>query len=163
MIIQSKHAGITPAYAGKSWRRAMASSCRKDHPRIRGEKTLNPQPGMTRGGSPPHTRGKASGPERYESRTGITPAYAGKREGNRGDGAIRWDHPRIRGEKQHGNTHSPQVPGSPPHTRGKGGGMHGDQTMRGITPAYAGKRTQAPLSRTQTWDHPRIRGEKRFY
>ena len=50
--------GITPAYAGKSLTKAIASLCRRDHPRLRGEKRWPSSPPAGKKGSPPLTRGK---------------------------------------------------------------------------------------------------------
>ena len=72
----------------------------------------------------------------------------------------RWDHPRVCGEKIWSSTTRRAISGSPPRMRGKG--LPGDPVplRRGITPAYAGKRTG--ISGTGCWagDHPRVCGEK---
>ena len=50
--------------------------------------------------------------------------------------------------------------GSPPRVRGKARGAWDAKARKGITPAYAGKRT-IPQRPTPTWrDHPRVCGEK---
>ena len=133
-------AGITPAYAGKSFMGRRVEQRSKDHPRIRGEKLADGRVEYEVRGSPPHTRGKGKAVVLTGWRGGITPAYAGK-SGGRGRGRERrQDHPRIRGEKYGSMSSFLDNPGSPPHTRGKAtiGGPHG--AHRGITPAYAGKR-----------------------
>ena len=85
-------------------------------------------------------RGKAAGGGQSTTRSGITPAYAGKsivkfsltkREG---------DHPRICGEKSSGSSDTISVEGSPPHMRGKDPDAQIQALGRRITPAYAGKR-----------------------
>ena len=70
---------------------------------------------------------------------GITPAYAGKRVRDSFCKDIRWDHPRICGEKSPAFSMIEIVSGSPPRMRGKG--LRAGITARpgGITPAYAGK------------------------
>ena len=50
---------------------------------------------------------------------GITPACAGKRRVVPDCNAVRWDHPRVCGEKFNCNPGSPQHWGSPPRMRGK--------------------------------------------
>ena len=53
------------------------------------------------------------------------------------------------------------APGSPPHTRGKVKAKNVNESGLGITPAYAGKSAFAIFPSPNSWDHPRIRGEKR--
>ncbi len=71
--------GITPAYAGKSFRGVGNIVCRQDHPRLRGEKILLKTPYICVPGSPPLTRGKGKRRCAAYAAHGITPAYAGKR------------------------------------------------------------------------------------
>ena len=73
------HPRITPARAGKSWRRCNWCGCGWDHPRACGEKL---RMGFLRGlvpGSPPRVRGKGVSQRSPGTETGITPARAGKR------------------------------------------------------------------------------------
>ena len=112
---------ITPAYAGKRIKRYGMRMCRRDHPRICGEKYTSGQPEKSRIGSPPHMRGKGAQRHDDEQRYGITPAYAGKRLLIPRYASVIWDHPRICGEKFAHCGHR--------------------QSRRGITPAYAGKRS----------------------
>ena len=49
---------ITPAWAGKSYRRVSSSHGYRDHPRMGGEKPLFTMTGALKWGSPPHGRGK---------------------------------------------------------------------------------------------------------
>ena len=51
--------------------------------------------------------------------------------------------------------------GSPPHTRGKEDDRESHHFPSGITPAYAGKSNRFHADMADSWDHPRIRGEKR--
>ena len=69
---------ITPAYAGKRFLRRLCRSCRRDHPRLRGEKKAESDDFWSVLGSPPLTRGKASSRCSSPSTIRITPAYAGK-------------------------------------------------------------------------------------
>ena len=50
--------------------------------------------------------------------------------------------------------------GSPPRGRGKGHGCHQTAVVVGITPAWAGKRSQVAAALQSGWDHPRVGGEK---
>ena len=70
--------GITPAWAGKSFRIRNSRIRPGDHPRVGGEKSTFARQAILSRGSPPRGRGKANcyGPPRWGS--GITPAWAGK-------------------------------------------------------------------------------------
>ena len=105
-------------------------------------------------------RGKAASIWLLASSAGITPAYAGKRY-------TPWhlwnrykDHPRLCGEKLKNYAIVGIEGGSPPPMRGKGKRIHGINTECGITPAYAGKRFSHLAFFLQSWDHPRLCGEK---
>ena len=112
-------------------------------------------------GSPPRMRGKGSADVRTGQRTGITPAYAGKSPPAERSGPIRWDHPRVCGEKMDAATIQSGNAGSPPRMRGKDRRAVQGGIPAGITPAYAGK---SPVVRERflpAQDHPRVCGEKR--
>ena len=70
------------------------------------------------------------------------------------------DHPRLRGEKTPINGEKSLITGSPPLTRGKAVDIRADVLLRGITPAYAGKRYLVWHFYDAGRDHPRLRGEK---
>ena len=114
-----RHAGITPAYAGKSSKESVLSRPKKDHPRIRGEKARRVDWVDHSQGSPPHMRGKDHHAELEENIMRITPAYAGKSGGCGHCCNDFKDHPRIRGEKHRYHSKITTGLGSPPHTRGK--------------------------------------------
>ena len=131
---------ITPACAGKSVEIAFIYPVRRDHPRLRGEKTLQTAGVLIVVGSPPLARGKVcadDGPSRFH---GITPACAGKRTGMKNRGVKRGDHPRLRGEKHAIILPSLGVEGSPPLARGKVTCISRNFLTDRITPACAGKR-----------------------
>ena len=90
---------ITPACAGKSTSPSMQKACRKDHPRLRGEKKVVLVWSLAVWGSPPLARGKETAAVATEAEARITPACAGKRHRARNEGNKRPDHPRLRGEK----------------------------------------------------------------
>ena len=129
----------------------------------------------------PHVRGKAQRRLHQLHQLGITPACAGKSRSGHSHGRTTWDHPRVCGEKARwlpgagalrritpacagkstlSSMYCLITLGSPPRVRGKGDGEHGERVQRGITPACAGKRTMRAASRSTTWDHPRVCGEK---
>ena len=71
--------GITPAYAGKRWKRVEKTPQVWDHPRVCGEKGQRPDSREQNQGSPPRMRGKAAFSYLSLFCSRITPAYAGKR------------------------------------------------------------------------------------
>ena len=91
---------------------------------------------------------------------GITPAYAGKRGRDSFCKDIRWDHPRVCGEKSPAFSMIEIVSGSPPRMRGKGCEVGCFSAGSGITPAYAGKRRNISSRSQYHKDHPRVCGEK---
>ena len=113
---------ITPAYAGKRQRSQCLTIWRKDHPRVRGEKSSLHKLTIICKGSPPRTRGKALQVYISTSWYRITPAYAGKSVLIHEVLHLNEDHPRVRGKKAQMSSASLMTSGSPPRTRGKGGG-----------------------------------------
>ena len=91
--------GITPAYAGKSFRQIQQLMSFEDHPRLRGEKADEVSGEPPAGGSPPLTRGKVFCFGVLVRCSGITPAYAGKSMFCRSNLRLFTDLPRLRGEK----------------------------------------------------------------
>ena len=132
--------GITPAYAGKS---DLTS----------GTQTLLQ-------GSPPHMRGKGLVCLERDIRVGITPACAGKSVSWYVMTSSTWDHPRMCGEKRSGRARSCACRGSPPRMRGKGLCNPQGVSVTRITPACAGKSCVVSGRTSQSWDHPRMCGEK---
>ena len=111
--------GITPAYAGKRPLTRSTLNSQKDHPRLCGEKANPPAATIFRIGSPPPMRGKVSPPDFRNFITGITPAYAGKSIIHHSRRFVKWDHPRLCGEKPERSRLYPCREGSPPPMRGK--------------------------------------------
>ena len=158
--------GITPAYAGKRIKHYGMRTCKRDHPRVCGEKLPLLVCWCALYGSPPHMRGKVVELFPLLLHHGITPAYAGKRRSAMRPSSVAQDHPRICGEKMWSRKNKLDFYGSPPHMRGKVV-AHGRLLFDvGITPAYAGKSgtsemsTSAPLgspphmrgkAETRTW------------
>ena len=105
-------------------------------------------------------RGKAIAAAEGRRPCGITPAHAGKSPACPRREGVRWDHPRVCGEKKESAAVRRLEQGSPPHMRGKVGYIHPFCHGVGITPAYAGKRSAGREFGTAAWDHPRACGEK---
>ena len=132
---------ITPAYAGKSGYVDVGTACRRDHPRLCGEKFSGAHRRSCRCGSPPPMRGKAKHIPKEAERKRITPAYAGKSPPKTRCRRSSKDHPRLCGEKENCTKMKGCSVGSPPPMRGKEKHSTQPRAYTGITPAYAGKRT----------------------
>ena len=150
---------IIPAYAGSTGSSPPAAARKSDHPRIRGEHVIPSRNvnGVT--GSSPHTRGALRAEPSRRPDVRIIPAYAGSTQRRIPLPRGLRDHPRIRGEHGHDETHFRGDLGSSPHTRG----AHLLQPLRacdhGIIPAYAGSTGPPTPVNSASRDHPRIRGE----
>ena len=150
---------IIPAYAGSTRAVRTAHGEPTDHPRIRGEHSLEAAPLRNVKGSSPHTRGARQAHVQSRGALRIIPAYAGSTRRSLARRTRLPDHPRIRGEH-------PVFPvdllaglGSSPHTRGAP--IVGGEAVLGlgIIPAYAGSTSSAGVLSRVERDHPRIRGE----
>ena len=131
-----------------------------DHPRVGGEKQCMTTETTQHNGSPPRGRGKASFAILRRSRLRITPAWAGKSCCSSLVYGIRWDHPRVGGEKITTGMSLLGNGGSPPRGRGKAKERFLVLCHDRITPAWAGKRKRASEYTRPLWDHPRVGGEK---
>ena len=105
-------------------------------------------------------RGKVRFPPDVSRLSGITPAYAGKRDVRYIGCKCKWDHPRLCGEKKCFLHQICRWSGSPPPMRGKAEAFAVADLFVGITPAYAGKRQRHSVPRPCGQDHPRLCGEK---
>ena len=94
--------GITPARAGKTYRRKRAGAERQDHPRACGENMPVEGGSVEYKGSPPRVRGKLADKCSRLRDHGITPARAGKTLHSRRYPPPGRDHPRACGENQLG-------------------------------------------------------------
>ena len=104
-----------------------------------GEKPWSATSWLKPRGSPPHGRGKVYDKDGNLLNVGITPAWAGKRKERHDFQRVTQDHPRMGGEKRAKDAELANGKGSPPHGRGKGGGVRFGCGLHGITPAWAGK------------------------
>ena len=111
-------------------------------------------------GSPPHMRGKVFDCSFNIISTRITPAHAGKRRSECLRGLKSGDHPRTCGEKAVKAYNLNPHTGSPPHMRGKEWRNISPYSLKGITPAHAGKSRTFLYFRQAYQDHPRTCGEK---
>ena len=110
---------ITPAGAGKTYRKTCRFCINQDHPRRCGENESAGNYTLHRSGSPPQVRGKHRIVNEKIQRLRITPAGAGKtRRGNGISGGDK-DHPRRCGENIIPHSNVTLLIGSPPQVRGK--------------------------------------------
>ena len=130
---------------------------------MRGEKMVGILFCSAPSGSPPHARGKEEIAAGQRHLQGITPACAGKSPKCQSGRRSRWDHPRMRGEKDIYDPAEWDIWGSPPHARGKATEPTDLRTASRITPACAGKSGCAQGSVRGQRDHPRMRGEKPYH
>ena len=153
---------ITPAGAGKTGTKKSPTLAKKDHPRRCGENYTWDERGMGLLGSPPQVRGKHLSQRGSGDLTRITPAGAGKTGTSLKDGHEIQDHPRRCGENRADPESTHTRTGSPPQVRGKLEPLCAVISVRGITPAGAGK-TKATLNeRFVNQDHPRRCGENQI-
>ena len=130
-----------------------------DHPRLRGEHSVEKLKSSFDVGSPPPTRGTLKAWYKSSLTSGITPAYAGNTSPCPLYILKLWDHPRLRGEHS-AYHHWPSFEiGSPPPTRGTLKSSRHRSISSGITPAYAGNTRQEAKKADEKKDHPRLRGE----
>ena len=151
---------ITPACAGNSSAPRRCNIFRWDHPRLRGEQHLVPNPINHARGSPPLARGTEQADYFESERRRITPACAGNRRSFPLCAAVKWDHPRLRGEQAIVRGNGMTNEGSPPLARGTVLALQFAKRARGITPACAGNSAPCDLPPPRHRDHPRLRGEQ---
>ena len=153
--------GITPAHAGKSYRRGHARRQCQDHPRPCGEKLVRNILKLLAPGSPPPMRGKVYFSAKNVRFSRITPAHAGKSDSAAHDLRRKKDHPRPCGEKLYFAAQYGIIVGSPPPMRGKADASGAYAATCRITPAHAGKSGRNGSCGAGREDHPRPCGEKR--
>ena len=152
-------AGIIPACAGSTTPCSRPRPGRRDHPRLRGEHMVTPEPGMTIRGSSPLARGALHRGVHGLLQEGIIPACAGSTRQARRPSIRPRDHPRLRGE--HSNTINlwQRNMGSSPLARGAHGERGRTPALGGIIPACAGSTRLRCTACQRPRDHPRLRGE----
>ena len=160
LVISDTPSGITPAYAGKRGSGSLPRSCRRDHPRVCGEKISQTRRNLPLGGSPPRVRGKVRCIPKQRNTAGITPACAGKSQTLLYLPGLPRDHPRVCGEKLLAIPCLHLRLGSPPRVRGKVVPAFVLAHVVGITPACAGKRFAIPCAPMLVkGSPPRVRGK----
>ena len=113
-------------------------------------------------GSPPQVRGKPAPRSHVPSVSGITPAGAGKTDGENRCLKTKRDHPRRCGENALEDSSEAHCLGSPPQVRGKQVLTEGEWWDYRITPAGAGKTQRlVRMCRACPGSPPQVRGKLR--
>ena len=146
--------GITPACAGKTNDGGFLPTMRPDHPRMRGEDSVQGTVQSLTQGSPPHARGRHAPITAAGMDFRITPACAGKTPSTGVATATTTDHPRMRGEDWWRSSRVVGVGGSPPHARGRRRTGRPFPGRIRITPACAGKTSIFPATLTSPLGSP---------
>ena len=152
--------GITPACAGRSYKKIVGLRDDEDHPRVCGEKLPESTRRTACEGSPPRVRGEDASLGDVPRVQRITPACAGR---SNPTGAVlrkSRDHPRVCGEKRMKASEHQTYLGSPPRVRGEGPNNNMTRAAFGITPACAGRSRGFARGLFISKDHPRVCGEK---
>ena len=137
----------------------MRTASTRDHPRLRGEHSIESCRDRLESGSSPLTRGTRRPMADPRTSHGIIPAYAGNTHTRQGGHGQQEDHPRLRGEHTISEL-SVAIPlGSSPLTRGTQCVACLVYGGHGIIPAYAGNTKASIASARLITDHPRLRGE----
>ena len=133
------------------------------HPRWRGEHDTGKAGRSAGQGSSPLARGALRPGRENHTATGLIPAGAGSTTGGQDTGAVKWAHPRWRGE----HSSMPIAPGShtgsSPLARGAQLGRWIHARWRGLIPAGAGSTMRPPFDTLINRAHPRWRGEHRCH
>ena len=130
---------LIPAHAGKTRRRFVRSTSRRDHPRSRGENSYAATIVACFAGSSPLTRGKRCPSPAIRRHRRLIPAHAGKTSTIRMVGPSGWAHPRSRGENRWARSRTCSAAGSSPLTRGKLMPSLIPLMSNRLIPAHAGK------------------------
>ena len=130
-----------------------------DHPRMRGEHSLDGDRPDIPTGSSPHARGTHPLAACRIPCNGIIPACAGNTVLTDEEYTLIRDHPRMRGEHQAPTGYAVTRRGSSPHARGTHLSQRAGYLRYGIIPACAGNTCTTKVQLSHIRDHPRMRGE----
>ena len=148
-----------PAHAGKTAYAFAPIPAPVEHPRARGENSLDFVHAEKPCGTSPRTRGKRLQGGQLVVVAGNIPAHAGKTQPEPNFTHTTGEHPRARGENTGGES-TPRIgSGTSPRTRGKRGLEKRGELGRRNIPACAGKTFPDRTGPGRTAEHPRVRGE----
>ena len=152
-------AGLIPACAGKTGRRASLCMGSPAHPRVCGENVRRALGKRGQWGSSPRVRGKLGVLGGEAEERGLIPACAGKTPPGAGPPGWRAAHPRVCGENPLPGGHMARQAGSSPRVRGKLRQDFFEEGRRRLIPACAGKTTSPTPCGSTGRAHPRVCGE----
>ncbi len=154
-----KRPGTIPACAGSTTPHIGTSTCRRDHPRVRGEHLGGYGRGYVIGGPSPRARGARPAGRAWRAGAGTIPACAGSTS----KGIVFWlihrDHPRVRGEHNQRAVSGASPWGPSPRARGAPRVEGHLGLAAGTIPACAGSTGDRSTVSVRRRDHPRVRGE----
>ena len=150
---------IIPALAGNTTLLFAMQIIPEDHPRSRGEYSIQRCSGSRNKGSSPLSRGILIGFGTLVLGGGIIPALAGNTHTWTTPRRGHADHPRSRGEYATRAAGNPKWWGSSPLSRGILGSAVEQRSGVRIIPALAGNTFRGAVRIVSTGDHPRSRGE----
>ena len=151
--------GNIPACAGTTAARMREKYASREHPRMRGDHRFWHRRNSKARGTSPHARGPPDLDLRIEVRPGNIPACAGTTLVGSGIRRRRGEHPRMRGDHSKFALPPDYVTGTSPHARGPRIRCLNRLFVCGNIPACAGTTSPSARSRTQSWEHPRMRGD----
>ncbi len=143
MVRRPTPRGTIPACAGSRVSGGGGLTVSGDHPRVRGEQTLDDNPGLPDGGPSPRARGAGHRHSAGPRPVGTIPACAGSRAQVRARAAEGRDHPRVRGEQIRHLALCPLSSGPSPRARGAVRGSTPSSDSSGTIPACAGSSRRA--------------------
>ena len=151
--------GLTPAWAGTTMYCARGLRRRRAHPRMGGDHGTPIGYRPPKSGSPPHGRGPRPPPREPDSRSGLTPAWAGTTASGCSAPRSTRAHPRMGGDHRYRSCDASLPRGSPPHGRGPHPLTDSDLRAYGLTPAWAGTTTSETIGPRTIEAHPRMGGD----
>ena len=158
-VLQPAFLGIIPALAGNTSSPPSRKPPTGDHPRSRGEYSVNTTHANPTAGSSPLSRGILSQGLLMSLEERIIPALAGNTQPPWWSSWFHPDHPRSRGEYVIFFSFSSTFFGSSPLSRGIRVAGVAARGRVGIIPALAGNTPASRSSWSVAPDHPRSRGE----
>ena len=138
MMFRLNRIRIIPACAGNTLLFGGVGCGKRDHPRMRGEHSLDGDRPDIPTGSSPHARGTPGTNRLRSHKAGIIPACAGNTSIAACWISTIWDHPRMRGEHLYHKSSIITHKGSSPHARGTRFASCRAAVETGIIPACAG-------------------------
>ena len=160
---RAPYSGNTPACAGKRATTLTTARPTRKYPRVRGEEHQHEQTSTLSPEIPPRARGRDMRPLTHLTRSGNTPACAGKSPARVDQLVCERKYPRVRGEESGRRPRTRRGPEIPPRARGRVVPRARRRNRSGNTPACAGKRRHMIVDHVNLRKYPRVRGEERAF